>query len=87
MTEYEKKYVVLKKILNDNSLARNVYLTANIISFFTLLPCCFIVLKDKNFDPVVLGTIFGSSGIVGATSIKILKIWDDSLTVVFGRKK
>lgn len=85
MNEYEKKYEVVKKLQKDYTFERYAYSISAIVGFIALLPCCYLVLREKNFDVEVLGTMFGSTGIIGITGYRILRMWDVSMNAIFGK--
>jgi hypothetical protein len=83
----ERRFEIVKKLKREYFAERVIFLITNVISFMCLMACLIWIFCHGEINGQILGTIFGSSGVVGVSCYRILKMWDDSLRVVFGEKK
>lgn len=83
----ERRLEVVKKLKKEFQIERILFSITNFISFMALMYCLGLFLLENNLNKQILVTMFGSSGLVTLSSLRILKMWDDSLRVVFGGRK
>ena len=57
------------------------------VAFIILLFAAWLMIRAKDFGAEELGLIFGSTGLVTFSSNRLLKMWTDMVTIVFGSQK
>lgn len=72
----------IKELLALFKMERIVYVIISITAFVTLLFCAiFTLIKNQDNYPAILG-LFGSTGGVGYTAGRLLKMWGDAVEYI-----
>ena len=73
----------IRELLKMFKLERIIYASVSIISFAALITCAVsLLLKDKIAWPELVG-IFGSSGFIGLSTARVLRMWSDAIKILF----
>lgn len=76
------KLNAIKKLLDLFKFERTIYLLVTIISLIVLLICAvYLMISSSNQIPAVIG-MFGSSGGIGFTCGRLLKMWSDAIKML-----
>ena len=77
----------IKELLSLFRLERIIYIIISVSAFIALLFCAiFILFKNQDNYPAILG-LFGSTGGVGYTTSKLLKMWGDAIEYITKHSK
>src|SRR5713101_1170820 len=61
---------------------RTVYLAVTAVSAVTLLTTAAVVIYHNHGDPATLTLLFGSSGLIGYSANRVLRMWSDAMRYV-----
>ena len=61
---------------------RTVYLAVTAVSALTLLITAVVVIYHNHADPTTLTLLFGSSGLIGYSANRVLRMWSDAMRYV-----
>ena len=82
----QDRFQVIKGLKDVFKFERYLYALTNVIAFLLLAFCCISIIR-REVNMATLSTLFGSSGLVSYSSLKVLKMWDDSLKAIFDEVK
>lgn len=82
MSELESRVAVVKELTKLFQLERFVYLSATALAAVIILVVAGIAIHSGTTDTTGLTMLFGSSGIVGFTGNRLIKMWTNSLEMV-----
>ena len=80
--ELDPRFRQLERLIHLFKPERMVHLAATSISLVILLITAAIVIKNGHGDYVTLGGFFGSTGVVGYSASRLLRMWDQSLQLL-----
>ncbi len=78
---------VVQEMVNLFKLERMVYLISTIVSLLMLLASGGYLIVTSHADPAALTLIFGSSGLIGYSANRLLRMWDQSMKMMMMERK
>src|SRR5258706_10885478 len=78
----DPRFRELERLIRLFKPERIVHLAATSISLIILLITGAVLIKSQHGDPITLGAFFGSSGVVGYSASRLLRMWDQSLQLL-----
>lgn len=79
---YSARIEAVERLANLFKLERMVHLGVTTISLIMLLLTAGFLIYKNQADPVVLGPLFGSSGLITYSANRLLRMWDQALQVL-----
>ena len=81
-SSYDEKIKAIKQMLQLFKFERAVYLSITILSLIVLLGCAFYLLKQGANQITAVVGMFASSGGIGYTCGRLLKMWSDAMQLL-----
>src|SRR5262249_36766201 len=78
----DPRFTELERLIHLFKPERMVYLIATSVSLVVILITAAFVIKSGERDFVTLGGFFGSTGIVGFSANRLLRMWDQSFQLL-----
>lgn len=72
----------LERLLRMFMVERYVYLVLTAVSFLLLLYAAYLLVASKTADTAVLVAVFGSSGLVAASSVRISWFFNRAFSLI-----
>ena len=82
LEDEDLRFRQLERLIQLFKPERMVHLAATSISLVILLFTAALVIKSGHGDYVTLGGFFGSTGVVGYSASRLLRMWDQSLKLL-----
>ena len=76
----------LKEITALYRLERVTYLCFAIVAFIMVLVCLIMALLEENHAPTLWGA-FGASGVIAASSSRVVVMWEKAVTIILQKHK
>jgi len=83
-SDLDDRLEAVERLTRVFRLERIVYVIVTAISSAILFSSGVVLIARTKAEPAVLTLLFGSSGIIGYTSSRILQMWNESLHLLMG---
>lgn len=84
--ELNLRYAVVEKLVKLFRIERIVHLVVTGISLLILIGAILVMWINRQAGPAELSLMFGSSGLITYTGGRLLKMWDQALSVIVNDK-
>jgi hypothetical protein len=81
-SELRQRLEAAKEITMLFKMERYVYMACCGLAVLLLFYCAFRLLQTKGFDPVVIGSLFGSGGLITFSTGRLIYMWNKILEII-----
>jgi hypothetical protein len=81
-SELRQRLDAAKEITMLFKMERYVYMACCGMAVLLLFYCAFRLLQTKGFDPVVIGSLFGSGGLITFSTGRLIFMWNKILEII-----